>query len=51
MRKQLDAIAVIEEEFSEGSDIRSRAIRERLGRAKSYYAKLLAATEQSLHPK
>ena len=51
VRKQLDAIAVIEEEFSEGSDIRSRAIRERLGRAKSYYAKLLAATEQSLHPK
>ena len=51
VRKQLDAIALIEEEFSKGSDIRSRSIRERLGRAKSYYAKLLAATEQSLRPK
>jgi hypothetical protein len=51
VRKQLDAIAVIEEEFSDGSDIRSRAIRERLGRAKSYYAKLMAATERSLRPK
>ena len=48
VRKQLDAIAVIEQEFAEGNDIRSRAIRERLARAKSYYAKLLAATEKAL---
>lgn len=47
VRKQLDAIALIEEEVSKGSDMRSRAIRERLQRAKSYYAKLLAATRQS----
>ena len=47
VRKQLDAIALIEEEFSKGTDIRSRAIGERLDRAKSYYAKLLAATQQS----
>ncbi|MDP6556520.1 MAG: CehA/McbA family metallohydrolase [Pirellulaceae bacterium] len=46
VRKQLDAIALIEEEFSKGTDIRSRAIGERLDRAKSYYAKLLAATQQ-----
>ncbi|MCA9132395.1 MAG: hypothetical protein KDA45_04550 [Planctomycetales bacterium] len=46
--KQLDAIALIEAEFSQGSDIRSRAIRERLERAKTYYSKLLAATERAL---
>lgn len=48
VRKQLEAIAVIEAEFSEGSDLRSRSIRERLERAKTYYSKLLAATEQAL---
>ncbi|WP_145073397.1 CehA/McbA family metallohydrolase [Aureliella helgolandensis] len=48
VRKQLDAIALIEEEFSKGSDLRSLAIRERLDRAKSYYSKLLSATEQAL---
>lgn len=48
VKKQLDAIALIEEEFAKGTDIRSRAIRERLGRAKSYYAKLMAATQPSL---
>ncbi|MCC7337572.1 MAG: CehA/McbA family metallohydrolase [Pirellulaceae bacterium] len=46
--KQLDAIALIEAEFSKGSDLRSRAIRERLDRAKSYYSKLSAATDQAL---
>ncbi len=50
VKKQLDAIAVIEEEFAKGSDIRSRSIRERLGRARSYYAKLLAATQRSARP-
>lgn len=47
VKKQLDAIALIEEEFSKESDIRSRAIRQRLGLAKSYYANLLAATQRS----
>jgi hypothetical protein len=47
VKKQLDAIALIEEEYSKGSDIRSRAIRQRLGLAKSYYADLLAATRRS----
>ena len=49
VKKQLDAIALIEAEFSKGSDLRSREIRERLDRAKSYYSKLLAATDQALH--
>jgi hypothetical protein len=43
IKKQLDAIAVIDKEFSKGNDIRSRAIRVRLERAKSYYGKLLTA--------
>lgn len=47
IKKQLDAIAVIEKEFSKGTDIRSRAIRLRLERAKTYYGKLLTATEQT----
>ncbi len=47
IRKQLDAIAVIEKEFADGNDIRSRAIQERLVRAKTYYAKLLEATRKS----
>lgn len=46
--KQLEAIAAIEDEFSKGSDLRSRAILQRLDRAKLYYAKLLAATQKSL---
>ncbi len=46
VKKQLDAIAMIEEEFSKGTDLRSRAIHQRLDRAKSYYAKLLTATQK-----
>jgi hypothetical protein len=43
VKKQLDAISKIETEFSAGNDIRSRDIRERLERAKTYYLKLLTA--------
>lgn len=43
VKKQLAAIARIEEEFSKGEDARSRGIRKRLEGAKTYYAKLLAA--------
>ena len=45
--KQLKAIGQIEKEFSTGSDERSRAIRERLQRARSYYSKLLTAVASS----
>jgi hypothetical protein len=48
VKKQLDAIALIEEEFAKGSDIRSRAVRQRLARSKSYYAQLLTTIQQSL---
>lgn len=48
VKKQLEAIALIEAEFSKGSDLRSRAIRERLDRARAYYLKLLAASEHAL---
>jgi hypothetical protein len=47
IKKQLEAIAVIDKEFSEGTDIRSRAIRLRLDRAKKYYGKLLVAIERA----
>jgi hypothetical protein len=47
VKKQLDAIALIEKEFSQGNDIRSAAIRLRLDRAKTYYGKLLVAMERS----
>lgn len=43
VEKQLRSIAEIEEEFSRGDDARSRGIRERLERAKRYYAELLEA--------
>ncbi|MCP4193756.1 MAG: CehA/McbA family metallohydrolase [Planctomycetaceae bacterium] len=46
IKKQLEAIASIETEFSGGNDLRSRAILERLARAKGYYAKLLGAIEK-----
>ena len=45
IKKQLNAIAEIEAEVDAGNDIRNRAIRERLERAKSYYAKIWAAVE------
>ena len=45
IEKQLAAIAKIEAEVAEGNDIRSREIRERLERAKDYYAKLFAAVD------
>jgi len=47
VKKQLDAIARIETEFTKENNIRSRAIRQRLDRAKTYYAKLLAAIQSS----
>lgn len=43
--KQLEAIAGIEAEVAGGTDARSRAIRERLARARDYYAKLLRAVD------
>lgn len=45
VKKQLDAIASIDREFQDGTDIRSRAIRQRLERARVYYGKLLAAAK------
>jgi hypothetical protein len=38
--RQLEAIAKIEKEFSTGSDDRSAGIRERLNKARAFYAEL-----------
>jgi len=40
IQKQLDAIAKIESEFAKGEDPRSAGIRERLGKARAFYADL-----------
>jgi hypothetical protein len=41
IRKQLEAIARIEQEFAKGTDGRSAGVRERLERARAYYGDLL----------